>query len=159
MPTYKIDGKDYNAIDLQRDISLYIGIDIEKLRILEDAKRKGLLSANPSQYMQEKVKFLKAHYWGNLNGNNGSVPVEECKPERINAVVTKEIRKLLDSNVGRLEVTVSEVEAAKKRVAEYSRLDADAFKREQEQARIALENFKREEPAKYSECVIAAIRA
>lgn len=160
MPTYKIDGKDYTISDLQRDISFYTGLDLGKLRILEDAKRKGLLSADINQYNQAKIEFLKEHYgWKHLRvGKGDTIPIEDCKPERIHAVVTKEIRKLLDSNIGKLEVTVLEIEAAKNRVAEYSRLDSEAFNREKEQAKIALENFKRENPVAYHENVMAALR-
>lgn len=160
MPEYNVFGIDYDATDLQRDIALYAGIDLNKLRILEDAKRKGLLSANTSQFTEEKVRFLKQHYgWEYLKvGKGDSIRIEDCKPERIHAVITKELRKLLSSEVGQLEITVSEVEAARKRTAEYSRLDFEALKGEREKARSALETFKAEHPEKYRTNVLEALR-
>ena len=160
MPEYKVFGIDYTADDLQNDISIYAGIDINKLRILEDAKRKGLLSANTSQYTEEKVRFLKQHYgWEHLKvGKGDSIRIEDCKPERIHAVITKELRKLLASEVGKLEITVSEIEAAQERVAEYSRLDSEAFKREKEDSAKALAEFKADYPEKYRENVMDALR-
>ena len=158
MPTYKIQGRDYGTEDLMRDIRLSVGIDTQKLRILEHARSLGLLSANVSQYTEQKIKFLKRYYgWGNLNGDSSRI--EECKPEMIHAVITKELRKLLDSNVGQLEVKVADIEAARSRIAEYSRLDTEAFNKEKEAARVALEKFKTEHPEAYRANVMAALRA
>ncbi len=160
MPTYQIQGRDYGIDKLMADITISVGVDIKKLRILEEARNIGILSADINQYNSQKIKFLKKHYgWGYLKiGKGDSIPIEDCKPERIHAVIIKELRKLLDSKIGKLEVKVSEVEAAKSRMVEYSRLDTEAFNREKEQARQALENFKAEHPEKYRANVMAALR-
>lgn len=150
MPTYKIDGKDYSAIDLQNDLKRIL--EVKKAKdIVKEAENRNLTRLTPFQGNDAKAKFLEeilGH--GSLRGHWG--PVNAAKPIQIGRVFYERITSFMS-------LARSDISHYERRIAEYSRLDSESLDKELEQARIALETFKREHPEKYHENVMVALRA
>ena len=154
MGTYKIHGKDYSFAELLEDLSIIRKVkESESSKLVKAVKERGINITNTFTHINEKKAFLQEilGYKG-LYGEEGvHILLDECSEARIGQAFRRTILPHIDRIHG--------FELAEARVAEYSRLANEDFKREKAEAKKALEDFKRENPEKYRKNYLEAIRA